>query len=143
MSNALMTFLHARLAEREAECLAASGGGPDPSWQALGTGVYSAASSLVEDAPPLATTGPEVGGSDEDAARAEHIARHDPAHTLREVEAVRGLLDHFGSPGSGEAPSDSAHRSSAQGERSALEVAARHLALPYSDHPDYLVEWRP
>ncbi|MEU1086372.1 DUF6221 family protein [Streptomyces sp. NPDC005576] len=78
MSDPLMAFLRARLAEREAESLAASGGGLDLSWQALGTGVYSAAASLVDDAPPLATTGPEAGGSDEDTARAEHIARHTP-----------------------------------------------------------------
>ncbi|WP_328723300.1 DUF6221 family protein [Streptomyces sp. NBC_00247] len=143
MPDDLVTFLRARLAEREAAALAASGAGPAPSWQALGTGVYSLTDSLADDAPPLATTGPEIGGSDEDAARAEHIALHDPARTLREVEAVRGLLDRCGRPGPGETSSDPVSRSSTGGERADVDIAARHLALSYSDHPDYLVEWRP
>ncbi|MGW0856912.1 DUF6221 family protein [Streptomyces sp. NPDC002690] len=143
MPDALVTFLRARLAEREAAALAACGGGPAPSWQALGTGVYSLTDSLADDAPPLVTTGPEIGGSDEDAARAEHIALHDPARTLREVEAVRGLLDRCGGPGADGTPPAAASRSSTGAERAGIDIAARHLALPYSDHPDYLAEWRP
>ncbi|MFD6426898.1 DUF6221 family protein [Streptomyces sp. NPDC060198] len=143
MPDALVAFLRARLAEREATALAASGAGPAPSWQALGTGVYSLTDSLADDAPPLATTGPEIGGSDEDAARAEHIALHDPAHTLREVAAVRGLLDRCEGAHTDGTPPAAAGRSSTGGEHAGTDIAARHLALQYADHPDYLAEWRP
>ncbi|MCX5401488.1 DUF6221 family protein [Streptomyces sp. NBC_00102] len=143
MSDALVAFLLARLAEREAAALAASGGRTAPSWQALGTGVYAVTDAFADDVPPLATTGPEIGGSDEDAARAEHIALHDPAHTLREIEAVRELLRRYEEPEASFALPDSANRYSAAAERSAVLLAASHLALPYSGHPDYLVTWRP
>ncbi|MGW2842439.1 DUF6221 family protein [Streptomyces sp. NPDC001493] len=142
MSDALVAFLQARLTERETAALAAGGGGDDSSWRALGTGVYSAA-ALADDVPPLATTGPEVGGSDEDAALAEHIALHDPEHTLREIDAVRQLLRRYEEPESSDALPDSANRLSAATERSAVLLAVRHLALPHSGHPDYLAAWRP
>lgn len=143
MSDALVAFLQARLTERETAALAAGGGGDDSSWRALGTGVYSAAASLADDVPPLATTGPEVGGSDEDAALAEHIALHDPEHTLREIDAVRQLLRRYEEPGSSDSLPDSANRLPAATERHAVLLAVRHLALPHSDHPDYLAAWRP
>lgn len=59
---------------------------------------------------------------------ATHIARHDPARVLREVEAKGRIVDY-------------------------IEVVMSHgrhdhellgaLALPYSDHADYREEWRP
>ncbi|MGW2281967.1 DUF6221 family protein [Streptomyces sp. NPDC001770] len=144
MSDALVAFLQARLVERETAARAAGGGGDDFSWRALGTGVYSAAASLADDdAQPVATTGPEVGGSDEDAARAGHIALHDPAHALREIEAVRRLLKRYEEPESTASLPDPANRLPAGMERMAVLLAVRHLALPYSGHPDYLVAWRP
>lgn len=66
---------------------------------------------------------------------ARHIARHDPARVLREVEAKRRILaecrpGHLGGP--------------------ALELAGAlgglvlcFLALPYADHEDYREEWKP
>lgn len=67
---------------------------------------------------------------DEDGTTREHIARHDPARVLRDVEAKRQLLE------------------------VAIEMAGadrvgimdppwifRVLALSYSDHPDYRQEW--
>lgn len=49
-----------------------------------------------------------------------HIARHDPARVLREVEAKRQILD---------LPSHT------------CVTVARRLALVWSDHPDYRPEW--
>lgn len=140
MTADLVAFLQARLDEQAAAAVAA--GGTGAVWQALGTGLYSA-SSPHDDIPPLATTGPEVGGSDEDAARAEHIALHDPAQVLREVEATRGLLKQYTAPGTSAGIPDSIDGSTAGMQRRAVGMAVRHLAQAHADHPDYRPEWRP
>ncbi|MFC9944055.1 DUF6221 family protein [Streptomyces pratensis] len=140
MTAALVAFLQARLDEQETAAVAA--GGTSEAWQALGTGVYSAA-SLDDDAPPPITAGPEVGGSDEDAARAKHIALHDPARVLRQVEATRGLLKHYTAPERSEGPPDAFNRYAASTQRMAVDMAVRHLAQAHADHPDYQSEWRP
>jgi hypothetical protein len=63
---------------------------------------------------------------------AEHIARHDPARVLREVDAKRTCIAFLGHP---DAP---------PGEgRYVAERVLWLLALAYSDHPDYREEWRP
>lgn len=136
----LLVFFHARLDEQEAA--AAAAGGTSEGWQALGTGVYSAA-SVDDDVPPLVTVGPEVGGSDKDAARAEHIALHDPAHVLREVEATRGLLKQYTAPEASKGLPGAFNRYAASTQRMAVEMAVRHLAQAHADHPDYRPEWRP
>jgi len=63
---------------------------------------------------------------------AGHIARHDPARVLREVEAKRAIVD-------------VADRWTYGDEREAPDGHAvlRHLAAVYQDHPDYREEWRP
>lgn len=66
---------------------------------------------------------------------AEHIARHDPARVLAEVDAKRQIIaEHF--------PVDpcDAHDGVFT---SILCPTLRLLALPYADHPDYREEWRP
>ncbi|MFJ3705309.1 MULTISPECIES: DUF6221 family protein [unclassified Streptomyces] len=140
MTAELVAFLRARLDEQEAAAVAAGGAGEG--WQALGTGVYSAA-SVDDDVPPLVTAGPEVGGSDEDAARAEHIALHDPAQVLREVAATRGLLKRYTTPETGEGLPDAFGHHTAGTPRMAVEVAVRHLAQAYAHHPDHRPGWRP
>lgn len=69
------------------------------------------------------------------AADREHIARHDPARVLAEVDAKRRILDEC----------ESAIRKSAP--RSNLNdlgwTVLRPLALPYADRPGYRDEWRP
>ncbi|MHA4848545.1 DUF6221 family protein [Rhodococcus sp. MSC1_016] len=64
---------------------------------------------------------------------AEHMARHDPARVLREVNAKRTtltLLEHWPSwavPGyDGNLP---------------VRIALRHMAAVYADHPDYDPTW--
>ncbi|MEV3932665.1 DUF6221 family protein [Streptomyces sp. NPDC053728] len=140
MTADLVAFLRARLDEQAAAAVAA--GGTGEVWQALGTGVHSAV-SLQDDVPPPVITGPEVGGSDEDAARAEHIALHDPAQVLREVEATRGLLKQFTAPGTGAGTPDAFDRYPAGTRDGAVDTAVRHLAQAHAGHPDYLPEWRP
>ncbi|WP_228988604.1 DUF6221 family protein [Streptomyces sp. DH8] len=76
----------------------------------------------------------------------QHIARHDPARALREVEAKRRLVDEFAATGS--VPDTPERRASPHwkgdfGYLQGLARAVHLLALPYSDHPDYLDAWRP
>ena len=67
---------------------------------------------------------------------AEHIAVHDPARVLREIDAKRDLLrfaegihDH--------------HETFTTGVASRLEKTLRLFALAYADHPGYRSEWAP
>ena len=72
----------------------------------------------------------------------EHIARHDPARALREVEAKRELLDWYERRASidsrGEDPDDYENVTG-----STLETVIQTLTTVYADHPDYRQEWRP
>lgn len=81
-------------------------------------------------------------------ADARHIARHDPARVLREVEAkwhivrdyeraARACSDATGSE------LDSRGYASMCGARDALRAACAALAAAWSDHPDYRKEWAP
>ncbi|MFD3654344.1 DUF6221 family protein [Streptomyces sp. NPDC058620] len=69
-----------------------------------------------------------------------HIARHDPARVLREVEAKRQLLDTFlpDAAGADEQINDEWRA----GSTLAVDLLCL-LALPYTDHPDYRPEWGP
>jgi Family of unknown function (DUF6221) len=62
----------------------------------------------------------------EDAAA--HIARHDPARVLREIEAKRAILAQWEAGPAGSP---------------VLTFALHNLAAVYSDHPDYRQEWKP
>ncbi|MFJ4839616.1 DUF6221 family protein [Streptomyces sp. NPDC088746] len=137
MTADLTAFLLARLDEQEAAAVAAGGRGEG--WQALGTGVYSI--PLDEDALPLITTGPEAGGSDEDAARAVHVALHDPARVLRWVRATRRVV--AGRELSQAAVEADPAGVSAPVATSASEIVLRFLAEVYADHPEYRPEWAP
>lgn len=62
--------------------------------------------------------------------KATHIARHDPARVLRDVESKRQIMELMEGDLRDEYP------------WSAGQVLA-YLALPYSDHPDYRQDWKP
>ena len=78
-------------------------------------------------------------------AHTVHIARHDPARVLRDVEADRVLLalhdelwrlyrafEEAGEPGP-----------ISLGRAQALSRVLRIRAARFSDHPDYRAEWKP
>lgn len=65
-----------------------------------------------------------------------HIARHDPARVLAEVEAKRRIVE--GAPSNGGVFDDDAP----DGIREDPWWVLRHLASVYADHPDYREEWR-
>lgn len=62
-----------------------------------------------------------------------HIARHDPAHVLREVEAKRKILGLVTDAGP----------SFGDGYTEAYRDVVKLLAVPYADRPGYLDAWRP
>ena len=90
-----------------------------------------------------------------------HIARHDPARVLREVEAKRKRLALYldaketlavalkkAPPEDDPATAHSYVRerinvNQASGRFTALEMSVRLDAMVYGDHPDYRAEWKP
>ncbi|MFE2965530.1 DUF6221 family protein [Streptomyces sp. NPDC059340] len=70
------------------------------------------------------------------AANGQHVARHDPARVLREIEAKRDLLR------LAERAHDY-HETFTSGFASALEGTLRLFALAYADRPGYREEWAP
>ncbi|PWG13915.1 hypothetical protein DF268_08600 [Streptomyces sp. V2] len=63
--------------------------------------------------------------------RALHIAAHDPARVLREIDAKRRIVARV------------TYHADIMGWDEVHGDLLRSLALPYADHPDYRKEWRP
>ena len=127
----LSTWLRAQLDEDERVALAAAGCyGGDAVWR-RGTLVdpdYGADEFLHIHDRTLAAGLP---GDDEDPLRVaelDHMARHDPARVLADVDAKRrilGVIDRmYAEPGAGDS-------------------LVRLLALHYAGQPGYRDEWRP
>jgi len=110
--NDLIAFIRARLAEDEQIALGAS---PGP-WHPDEEHDEVLAVDDVTVAEGFALSGRQL------RATVEHIARHDPARVLREIEGKRRLLN-------GLVP------------LMAGPALLRPLALVYADHPDYRPEW--
>jgi hypothetical protein len=126
----LIAFVTARLDEDEAVAKGTGGDGPDGQWarreDEVGTGyghLYDGRGEVVvydEGAPG------DIGF--------DHIASHDPAHVLREVEATRKLVQRFGA--------------ALAIRKEELDMGVAYLygqmcdeAAVWSDHPDYRQEW--
>jgi hypothetical protein len=86
----------------------------------------------------IAATGP--GDDPQSMADAAHIARHDPARVLREVAALRALVDMAERYAADPAHDDPDY---ANGREAAGEDAVRHVAAIWSDHEDYDPAWKP
>jgi hypothetical protein len=74
-----------------------------------------------------------------DGAVEAHIARHDPARVLREIEAKQELLSRYEAMESGVLVLIGVESILSEYRR----VILPQLALPYADRPDYRDEWRP
>jgi hypothetical protein len=128
VSEDLIAFLRARLAEDEAAAQAASDG-PWMPWHGrpgLGLGHLEFGIAL-----PGQGSGSLAAIATELWLDAEHIARHDPVRVLREVEAKRAIVD--------EIERELADDPTSETDRWRLSV----LAAVYRDHPDYRQEWAP
>jgi len=127
----LIAFLRARLDEDE-QTARATADEYGPAWTA---------DNQMESV--RSSTGADV--VDEPYTPRHHIARHDPARVLAEVDAKRRILDvyeevmtKFTESWSPMVPYDRL-----AGTVSSLRRTLEFLALPYADHPDYRDEWRP
>ncbi|WUI01493.1 DUF6221 family protein [Spirillospora sp. NBC_00431] len=128
----LVEFLRDRLA-RDERIAQACAGAP---WKATPAGTIN--TDVSEDE---GEREPAFVATVENGAYAEHIARHDPSRTLREVAAARRIIDDYEketwilTQGHGTPELEAA--------RAARESVLRLLALPYAVHPAYQEEWRP
>lgn len=120
----LVEFLRARLDEDERLALLAAGPIGDH-WQADGAMVFAKhpTDAIVDYA----------------GQAAGHIARHDPARVLAEVEAKRRIVDLHAREHEC-VGSDGGRTANDAGEWPCQTL--RLHGLPYADHPDYDESWR-
>lgn len=133
MTADLVAFLRARLDETAAKARAAGA--------ELGGDWY------YDDGHVLARReGDQVATGSQDylePERGEHIACHDPARVLADIEAKRGVLQLVTKAQEDAEFPDFLVSRPAKVMLLALEPVLQHLAMAHADHPDYRKEWRP
>lgn len=146
LTDAEIEFLNARLDEDETMAKAAALRFPGP-WQQA-----QAPDSPLPAAVSLYDANDESLAVTRGNYAAAHIARHDPARVLREVEVWRGMLLDFHMPPAagvgipalpGDLPTPRELHAKELGFRLALLAALKAKIATYSDHPDYRQEWKP
>jgi hypothetical protein len=160
----LPAFLRARLDEDEAGARLALGWAPTPWTLQAHDPRFPGDADAYEWANLNAGDGDVLVGGDSslptDVAR--HIARHDPARVLAEVDAKRRIVDAYraafvrkattwrnyarwanGKPDRRYPVLGRLPKHGEEADIPGLYLALRLLALPYSDHPDYRQEWAP
>ncbi|WP_329308359.1 DUF6221 family protein [Streptomyces microflavus] len=141
MTDALVAFLKDRLDDDERVARAATEGPWRVDSEDFAEAIYDARNQVV-------VGGGRWGGeasvfdTTEDAI---HIARHDPARTLREVEAKRGLLDLHRQVEDPQEMQDYCTECDLGRDKYPYYpcTTLRLLAAVYADHPDYLPGWQP
>jgi Family of unknown function (DUF6221) len=125
----LLAFLNDRLDEDEATARAAA------SWPNHEADGWREA---------LAAQANELG-----AAEVEHIARHGPDRVLRQVAAMRAILEYYVEPPNGYRSGSLEPMSATIGEvrkaptvLTVIEAIVLDIAAVWSDHPDYDPAWR-
>ncbi len=129
--DALVAFVSARLDEDEAAARAATPGPWVVGWGEEGEWRYGGhVASMGEEKRILLIMNTGYVRS-RHVETATHIARHDPARVLREVEAVRAVV--------------AAYEKSVRVVGEGLSVSNRRLVLAfaavYGAHPDFRPEW--
>ena len=145
----LVAFLRARLGEDEAGAREAADGDSGQWFMGDKWNVYRAEDEARYDLEP----GPDehrlvVYGNVE--PQSEHIARHDPARVLREVEAGRAILAEHQPVWDDYVDGDGIERATHECETCRPPgtpdnwpcQTIRALAAVWSDHPDYDPAWR-
>jgi hypothetical protein len=133
----LVGFLRARLAEDEQVARAADSGPWRVDDPAYPTAIYN------RDGHPI-ISGSQWGGEAsifDDPAAPAHIARHDPARVLAEVEAKRRIVHIHSEYDHGCPEHDGCDGFTFLSAGPCFTL--RLLALPWAGHPDYREEWRP
>lgn len=136
MSDDLVVFLRERLDEDERSARRADEG----PWRLKTLGRHDQAAISTN-----ATTGLVQLDGGPATANGVHIARHDPARTLREAEAKRRLLRHYESAVialRNAGPSGEIHDQMTSVVNT-LRAVLRDQAQVYADHPDCKETWRP
>ncbi|MCC3333577.1 DUF6221 family protein [Nocardia abscessus] len=120
-------FIAARLAEDEQQARWAVEGPAriEPNWDVMRYEQDGTHATTVADSSGVFLA-PELG------RLSDHIARHDPAHVLRQCTAIRLLMRDAGSLAVNiGTPS------------SEMDAMFAPIAAIWSDHPDYQSEWKP
>ncbi|WP_416476984.1 DUF6221 family protein [Streptomyces sp. LKA04] len=126
----LVVWLRAQLDEDERIARAATAG----PWTQSGIGEYGWGVSFS-----VPGAGVEADDSDQGRADADHIAEHDPARVLREIDAKRLAIDHY----------QRIFQHAVDGADSYVRIAAalsrqiQIMASVYADRPGYRQSWRP
>jgi len=133
----LVAFLRARLDEEKAGAKAAT----DGPWAAWDGPALHGLGDLIH---PVLTPGQKPGSRASIVTAswldAEHIASHDPARVLAEVEAKRQLVEAYAEVAANDVDEPYEY---AYGWANGLGLAVRCLASSYASHPDYRAEWAP
>lgn len=130
MIGDLVEFLRARLDEDDEAARDAAGWDPTGSSRAAGLWRRDGINSVIDSSDRLVIYG---DGPEPTDAQAEHIARHDPARVLREVEAKRRIVETI-----------IRHSEEGWGSLDIGHLVVRDLAplaAVYSDHPEYQPHW--
>lgn len=139
MPDDLVAFLRARLAVDEQVAREATAGqwrnAPTSRHYEDGAGPSEAVFTALPDTGAIVVARTGARGDRNGMVNAEHIARHDPARVLAEVDTKRRIVD-------GLAEALDRHADYITGTFT-VEDVLRLLALPYADHPDYQPEWAP
>ncbi|MGW2550720.1 DUF6221 family protein [Streptomyces sp. NPDC001635] len=141
----LVEFLRARLGE-DAEAARDATAGPWAAEHPEGSWGDDPEARLVGGGKIIGSLSNDYNGH----LNADHIARHDPARVLADVEAKRQIMaEHEMVPTSTRADGDSGCEICAPVYSWGKEIEAGPcrtlllLALPYSGHPDYREGWKP
>ncbi|WP_372509976.1 DUF6221 family protein [Rhodococcus qingshengii] len=143
-------FLEARFDEDEEAAQNAAGWDLSGSVRDAGLWRREGVNSVIDNSRRLVVHG---DGPEPDGSQAEHIVRHDPARSLREVAVKRELLKAHrevvlrADDGTGNYDTARLCRSCAPDHAHIREnwpcPTVLHLASVYDDHPDCQTEWRP
>lgn len=134
MNGDIAAFLAARLDEDEAAARATTERQPYDEWDAVGASDDDDIGRSNWRVVGIAIPGMQSWHAPAARSVMQHIARHDPVHVLREVEAKREILTAY-------------IKAETDGLRGdgwiALRFSVETLVAVYSDHPDWREEWKP
>ncbi|MBP2053934.1 hypothetical protein J2Z21_006936 [Streptomyces griseochromogenes] len=133
----LARFLRARFQEDARVARDAVEGAPGAVWGVLADDIEQVLTS--QDGRTTHTPLAQFG-ADDPVKLLTHVARHDPARVLRDLDAGQALLDEHGVR-HGRCRTCTG-RERATGHRSPC-TTLRLLALPFAGHPDYDASWCP